>query len=336
MGGLTKVYLLKRLGMFLLTVWLGTTLIFIIPRLAPGDPITAMVSRMSAQAGRVENSDQIIEAWRARFGLDAPLHIQYLRYLGNVLTLDMGYSLAFFPTTIGELVGRALPWTLGLLGLATGISFIAGNAVGALLAWRRTPGLARALLPLTLTFTAIPPFMLGILLIYLFAFGLEWLPFAGAYGRGLQPDLTLEFILSVAEHGTLPALAIVVTTMGFWALGMRGMMITTDGEDYMILAQAKGLRPGRVFWRYGVRNSILPQITALALSLGGIAGGTVIVEYIFTYPGMGYLLYQGIINTDFTLIQGIVFMLIVGVALAVFILDLLYPLVDPRITYQQR
>jgi peptide/nickel transport system permease protein len=134
----------------------------------------------------------------------------------------------------------------------------------------------------------------------------------------------------------LPALAIVVTTMGFWALGMRGMMITTDGEDYMVLAQAKGLRPGRIFWRYGVRNSILPQVTALALSLGAIAGGAIIVEYIFTYPGMGYLLYQGIINADYTLIQGIVFILIVGVSIAVLILDLLYPLIDPRITYEAR
>jgi peptide/nickel transport system permease protein len=336
MGGLSSGYLLRRLGMFLLTVWLGTTIIFVIPRLAPGDPITAMVSRMSAQAGNVANSDQIIEAWRARFGLDAPLHIQYLRYMRNLLTLNLGYSLAFFPTEVEEMVSRSLPWTVGLLGLATVISFIAGNAVGALLAWRRTPALARLLLPLTLTFTAIPPFMLGILLLYLLAFGLKWLPFAGAYGRGMEPGLNLEFVLSVIEHGTLPALAIVVTTMGFWALGMRGMMITTDGEDYMVLAQAKGLRPGRIFWLYGVRNSILPQVTALALSLGGIAGGTIIVEYIFTYPGMGYLLYQGIINTDYTLIQGIVFMLIVGVSVAVLILDLLYPLVDPRITYETR
>jgi peptide/nickel transport system permease protein len=322
--------------MFLLTVWLGTTLIFIIPRLAPGDPITAMVSRMSAQAGNVANSDEIIEAWRARFGLDAPMHIQYLRYLRNLLTFNLGYSLAFFPAEVEELVGRSLPWTLGLLGLATILSFLMGNAIGALLAWRRTPGLARALLPLTLTFTAIPPFMLGILLLYLLAFNLEWLPFAGAYARGLEPALDSEFIFSVIKHGTLPALAIVVTTMGFWALGMRGMMITTDGEDYMILAQAKGLRPGRIFWRYGVRNSILPQVTALALSLGAIAGGAIIVEYIFTYPGMGYLLYQGIINADYTLIQGIVFILIVGVAIAVLILDLLYPLIDPRITYDAR
>ena len=178
--------------------------------------------------------------------------------------------------------------------------------------------------------------MLGILLVYTFAFGLRWFPFAGAFARGLEPEVSWEFIKSVIYHGTLPALAIVVTTMGFWALGMRGMMVTTTGEDYMILAEAKGLRPSRIFWLYGVRNAILPQITALALTLGSIAGGSVIVEYIFTYPGMGYLLYEGIVNTDYTLIQGIVYFLIVGVALAVLIIDLLYPLIDPRISYQKK
>ena len=336
MGGLTKEYLIKRLGMFLLTVWLGMTLIFIIPRLAPGDPITAMVSRMSAQSGRVENSDQIIAAWRERFGLDAPWYIQYGRYLGNLATFNLGYSLAYFPAEVEDMVARSMPWTLGLLSLATLMSFVLGNTVGALLAWRRTPNLAKALLPMSLTFTSIPAFMLGILLVYTFAFGLKWFPFAGAYGRGLEPGLNWEFIKSVIHHGTLPALAIVVTTMGFWALGMRGMMVTTTGEDYMILAEAKGLRPSRIFWLYGVRNAILPQITALALTLGSIAGGSVIVEYIFTYPGMGYLLYEGIVNTDYTLIQGVVYFLIVGVSLAVLIIDLLYPLIDPRISYQKK
>ena len=336
MGGITKGYLLRRFSMFLLTVWLGTTLIFIIPRLAPGDPVAAMVGRMSAQGARIENSAEMIASWRARFGLDAPWHVQYLRYLRNVVTFNLGYSMAYFPTEVEDMAARSMPWTIGLLFLATIMSFILGNTIGALLAWRRTPRTLKTLLPISLTFTSIPAFMLGILLVYVFAFGLKWFPFAGAYGRGIEPGPTLEFIKSVIHHGTLPALAIVVTTMGFWALGMRGMMITTDGEDYMILAQAKGLKPSRIFWLYGVRNAILPQVTALALTLGAIAGGAVIVEYIFTYPGMGYLLYQGIVNTDYALIQGIVYFLILGVALSVLILDLILPLIDPRITYQKK
>ncbi|HXV44776.1 MAG TPA: ABC transporter permease [Anaerolineae bacterium] len=336
MGGLTKAYVIRRLGMFFLTVWLGATLIFVIPRLAKGDPVAAMISRMSAQGGTVANSGEMIAAWRARFGLDDPLPIQYLRYLGNVATFNLGYSLAYFPATVEQLVGRSIIWTIALFTLATLISFVAGNILGAMLAWTRIPSLIRALLPLSLMFTSIPPFMLGILLLSIFAFGLDWLPFSGGYGRGLHPELTLAFILSVIKHGTLPALSLVLFSMGFWALGMRGMMITTAGEDYMILAQAKGLRPWRIFWRYGMRNAMLPQVTALALYLSAIASSAVIVEYIFTYPGIGYLLYQGIVNTDYTLMQGIVFFLIVGVALGVLILDLTYPLIDPRITFQQR
>ena len=336
MGSLTVGYIVRRVGMFFITVWLGTTLIFFIPRMAPGDPVAAMVSRLSAQAGTISNSAEMIASWRQRFGLDKPILVQYVRYIYNASTFQLGASLAHFPSNVQDMVARAFPWTLGLLGLATLMSFIAGNVVGALLAWRRTPSLARALLPATLTFTSIPPFMLGILLIYLFAFGLKWFPFSGAYDMGTRAQLSWNFIKEVIQHGTLPALAIVITTMGFWALGMRGMMVTTDGEDYMILAQAKGLHPSRIFWLYGVRNAILPQVTALALSLGALAGGSVIVEYIFTYPGMGYLLYDGIVNGDYTLIQGVVYFLIVGVALGVLIIDLIYPLIDPRITYQKK
>ena len=333
MAGLTPAYVIRRVGMWLLTIWLGATVIFIIPRLAPGDPVAAMVSRLNNQAGYTENSTAMIEAWRARFGLDGPWYVQYFSYMRSVLTFDLGFSLASFPSRVDELVVQALPWTLGLLLIATVISFFLGNLVGALMAWRRTPGWMRNLLPLTLTFTSIPFFMLGILLIYVFAFGLRWFPPSGAYDSSLHIGWNWPFIKSLIHHGTLPAFSIVVASMGLWALGMRGMMITNDGEDYMILAEAKGLRPRRVFLAYDVRNSILPQVTALALNLGAIAGGSTLVEYIFAYPGMGYLLYLGIVNTDYTLIQGIVFILIVGTATAVLILDLLYPLIDPRITY---
>ena len=335
MGGLTRGYILKRIGMFLLTVWLGTTLIFIVPRLAPGDPIAGVISRLEGQGSRVENAAEMIDAWRERYGLNDPQPVQYVRYVWNSLRFELGYSLSYFPTTVQDMVRRAMPYTLGLLTLSTIISFIIGNAIGALLAWRGTPRLAKALLPLSLSFTAIPAFMLGILLLYIFAFSLQWLPIGGPYGRGMQPGLNLEFIMSVIEHGTLPALAIVFTSMGFWGLGMRGMMITTDGEDYMILAQAKGLRAIRIFWLYGMRNAILPQVTALALSIGSIAGGALIVEQIFTYPGMGQVLFTGILNQDFTVIQGVVFTIIVGVALAVLIIDLTYPLIDPRITFDR-
>ena len=335
MGGLTASYVFRRLGMLLLTVWLGVTIIFIVPRLAPGDPVAAMVSRMISQSGYIENADQLIEAWRVRFGLDGPWWQQYFAYLGNLLTFDLGYSLSSFPSRVNEMIADALPWTVGLLSVATVLSFGFGNLIGGLLAWRRTPRVVKTFLPLTLTFTSIPFFMFGILLIFVFAFGLDWFPATGAYGRGVTPGWNLAFVGSVIYHGVLPAFAIIVTSMGFWALGMRGMMITNDGEDYMLLAEAKGLKSRRLFWMYSMRNSILPQITALALNLGAIAGGALLVEYIFAYPGMGYLLYLSIVNNDYTLLQGIAFIIILGTASAVFILDLLYPLIDPRINYKK-
>jgi peptide/nickel transport system permease protein len=335
MGGLTWNYVLKRIGMWFLTIWLGTTIIFMVPRMAPGDPVAGMISRMLAQSGYIENAAEIINAWRARFGLDDPLPVQYIRYVGNSLRFDLGYSLANFPSRVEDMVFQALPWTIGLLLVATFISFILGNTIGALMAWERTPGWLQNLLPVSLTFTSIPFFMLGILLIYIFAFWLQWLPASGSVGRGLTAGFNWPYISSIGYHAILPVLAIVIASMGFWALGMRGMMITTAGEDYMILAQAKGLKPSRVFWLYGVRNSILPQVTALTFSLGGIVAGALLVEYIFAYPGVGYLLYIGIVTSDYTLIQGIVFMVVFTTATLVLLLDLIYPLIDPRITYER-
>ena len=191
MRGITLGYVVRRLGMLLLTVWLGATLIFSIPRLAPGDPIAAMVSRMQQQAGNVEGSAEMIEAWRARFGLDAPFYLQYLRFLRNIVRGDLSYSLFSFPSKVEDLVARSLPWTVGLLTLATIFSFVIGNLIGALLAWRRTPGLVKTLLPLSFTFTSIPFFMLGILLIYIFGFGLDWFPVAGALRPWAGPRLEL-------------------------------------------------------------------------------------------------------------------------------------------------
>ena len=329
-------YLLRRLMVFFLTLWVAATLIFIIPRLAPGDPISAMVARMSQQVGFVENADLIIEAWRKRFGLDDPIYVQYFRFLGNTLRLDLGYSMANFPSTVSELVGRALPWTIGLVGIATAIFFTVGNLCGALLVWTKTPKLLKVLIPMSMTFTSVPPVLAGLLLVYIFGFLIPIFPQVGAYGRGMVPELTPEFFGSVLYHGFLPAMSIVLVTFGYWALGMRGMMVTIEGEDYMILAQAKGLKPFYVLYRYMIRNAILPQMTALAVSVGTLVSGSVLVEYIFTYNGMGSLIVSAIRTQDFGLIQGTSFILIVTSALAVLIIDLTYPLIDPRISLEGR
>jgi len=335
-------FLGRKLCVFLLTVWTSATLIFIIPRLAPGDPIAAMIARMSQQSGYVENADKIIEGWRERFGLNDPPSIQYVRYLGNLFHFDLGYSMASFPATVSVMIGRALPWTVGLSLVSILATFLIGNFVGALLAWQKTPRWIKLCIPPTMIFTSIPGMLAAVALLYIFSFQLHrWLglsaplfPLRGAYGRGLEPGVSWPFILSVIHHGILPVTSIVLVRFGYWALGMRGMMITVEGEDYMHLARAKGLRPFYILYHYMIRNAILPQITGLALSLGTMVGGQVLVEIIFSYPGMGTLIYTAVRNQDFPVIQGATFIIIVGTATAVLLIDLLYPLIDPRISHQ--
>lgn len=321
--------------MLLVTVWLGVSFIFIIPRLAPGDPVTAMVVRMTMTEGYVENAQEIIASWKARFGLDDPLAVQYLSYLRNVVTFDFGYSLAHFPANTWDIIKPAIPWSLGLLSIASVLSFIIGNGIGSLMGWNKTPKWLKSILPVSLIFTAIPFFMFGILLIYVVAFQLGWLPASGGYGRTVTPGWNIDFIVSVLRHGILPVLSIVLTSSGAWALGMRGLMITNNSEDHFLLAQAKGLSPGRVFMRYGVRNAIMPSLTAFALGLGGLIGGSTLVEFIFAYPGMGYTMYQAIVTQDYTVMQAIGSLMIIVTAVSVFLIDLFYPLLDPRVTFKR-
>ncbi len=335
MAGMTVGYLLRRLAIFFLTIWIAASVIWVIPRLAPGDPITAMITRLTARAGYVENSAMIVEGWKERFGLNDPQPVQYVRYLGNIIHLDFGYSMAYFPTTVSQIIGQALPWTLGLLLVAVTITFLLGNFLGAVMVWRGTPRLFRYLIPVGMIFTSLPSILAAIFLIYIFAFLLKWFPLIGPYDVGMQPGFNAEFIGSVIRHGTLPALAIVLVSFGYWTLGMRGMMITVEGEDYMQLARAKGLNPFYVLYRYMVRNAILPQVTAFAITLGTLVSGQILVEYIFSYQGMGTVIYNAILTQDFPVIQGTSFMVILMTALAVLIIDLIYPLIDPRISYER-
>jgi peptide/nickel transport system permease protein len=333
MRGITLNYFLRRLAIFFLTIWIAATVIWLIPHLAPGDPISAMVARMASRSGYVENSAAIIEGWKARFGLNDPLPVQYVRYLGNVVHFDFGYSMAFFPTPVSELINMALPWTIGLLLIAVTITFILGNFLGAIMVWRRTPRLIKYIIPVGMMFTSLPSILAALFLAYVFSFLLNWFPLIGSYDMGMKPALNLPFIGSVIQHGILPALSIVIVSFGYWTLGMRGMMITVEGEDYMSLARAKGLGPFYMLYRYMVRNAILPQITAFAITIGTLVSGQILVEYAFSYQGMGTVIYNAILNQDYPVIEGTSFILIFVTALAVLIIDLVYPLIDPRISY---
>jgi peptide/nickel transport system permease protein len=335
MGGLTKQYVLTRMSMWFITIFIGATAVFFIPRLAPGDPVTGQITRMMEREGRVENAQEIIAAWKKAFGLDDPLHIQYIKYLGNLARFDFGYSLAKFPIKAWDVVKPALPWSVGLLMIATALSFGIGITIGALMGWRKTPRWLQNILPFSLTFASIPYFMFGILLVYVVAFELHWLPATGGYDRTVDPGWNIPFIKSVISHSILPIVSIVLAAMGGWALGMRGLMIGVNNEDFFLLALAKGLSPSRVFFRYGMRNAILPALTALALGLAGLISGSLMVEFIFAYPGTGYTLYQAIITQDYPVMQTICNLMILITATSVFLLDLSYPLIDPRITFRK-
>ncbi len=329
-------YVAKRLGVFVLILWLAATLNFFLPRLSGMDPVRQKLLAQAQLGGYVQTGiEAMVKEYEQRFGLNTPLWRQYLAYLSDVSRLDFNYSIANYPRTVNEMIVEAIPWTVGLLGMTTLLSFTIGTILGALLAWPRAPRWMQWLMPPLWALHAIPFFLFGLLLMYALAFRVGLFPMFGGYSAGAFPGLTLEFVTDVLAHAILPALSIVCVATGGWALGMRGMMVTTQGEDYVIFAEAKGLRSLTIFLRYCVRNAILPQTTALALALGQILSGAVLVEVIFGYPGIGTVLFLAIRENDHFLIQGIVFMVIVALGLATLLLDLTYPLLDPRITYKR-
>lgn len=326
-------YVVRRLGVFVLVIWAAATINFAIPRLSPVDPIREALLQVTQMGASQSNMDTLVKTFSARFGLDQPLWKQYVNYLFDSATGQFGYSITFFPTPVTDMIAVALPWTIVLVSLATLLTFAIGTLVGAFMVWPRAPKLLQALTPPLLTLSAIPYYLLGLILIYVLAFVLKVFPLGGGYSVGSTPTWSLSFILDSSYHAILPALSIVLADLGGWALSMRGMMVTIQGEDYMTLAEAKGLRQSRVFLRYGMRNAILPQITSLALSMGRVVSGAVLVEVVFAYPGVGNLLYQAIRTFDYFVIYGVVFMVIVAIGLATLILDLVLPILDPRISY---
>jgi peptide/nickel transport system permease protein len=330
-------YLVRRVLIFFLVVWAATSFIFILPKLAPGrNPVVERLGMMVASGGVNSAAvEAMAKSYEAKFGLDQPLWNQYLTYLSQMMHLDFGYSLMLYPARVSDLIVRALPWTIGLLLVTTLLAFTLGSILGAMLAWPRAPRFLAVLLPPLFTFSAVPYYLLGVILVYILAFRLRLFPMSGGAEYGTIPTFTVKFALDVLRHSILPALSIILSSMGFWAIGMRGMMVTTSGEDYMTLADAKGLKGNRVFLWYAMRNAILPQTTSLALSLGNILSGALLVEIIFSFPGIGTLLFQAISAFDYFTIYGIVFCIIVSVGVATLILDLCYPLLDPRIRYQK-
>jgi peptide/nickel transport system permease protein len=330
-------YILKRIGFLVVVMWTAATINFLLPHLTPRDPIAEQITQRIAMMGQsAEGVEEMIESRKKLYGLDKPLWQQYLRYLWNTARFDLGFSIASYPKPVIEVIQETIWWTLGFVGLATIFAFVLGTVIGALVGWSKSPKFLQLLMPPLAMFSAVPAFILALVLIYYLAFKAKLFPLRGGYSPMTTPDWsTFSFWLEVVHHATLPALSLLLVSVGGWALSMRAMMVTVEGADFITFAEAKGLKGVRVFFQYALRNTMLPQVTSLAMQLGFIVSGSTLVENMFGYPGIGKRLGGAIASFDYYVIYGIVFFLVLGIALATFIIDLVYPLLDPRISYQE-
>lgn len=291
----------------------------------PGNPVDLLVERLH---GQVQPS--AVAALKKTFGLtNDSLLAQYGHYLQNLARGDLGRSITFYPTSVGQVINSSIPWTLGLVGVATVISFVLGTLLGVLAAWRRGQW-TDSLLPVTTFLQSLPYFWLALLLVFVFGITVTWLPTGGAYSVDMTPTFTGSFVSSVIYHALLPVVTIVISSIGGWLLSMRNMMVTTLSEDYVTLAEAKGLSRFRVATSYAARNAILPSVTGFGLSLGFVVGGAILTEVIFAYPGVGYTLFQAVQDEDFPLMQGIFLIISLAVLVANLFTDVAYVLLDPR------
>ncbi|ALV41087.1 peptide ABC transporter permease [Pseudarthrobacter sulfonivorans] len=320
-------FILRRLGFYLIAFWVSITLNFLLPRFMPGDPVSRMFARTQDRM-----QPEQIEHLRKLLGVDdRPLWEQYVGYLHNMLTGQMGVSISRFPAPVTEVIGSQVGWTLLLGGTALVIAAVVGNLLGILAAWRRGGAVDSALPPLLIFIGSFPYFWLAMGALYLFGVTLGWFPIRHAFSDTIEPSFSWAFVSDVGMHLVLPALTIVLVSIGGWMLGMRNTMIATNAEDYITMAEAKGLRPGRIMFRYAARNAMLPSVTAFGMSLGFVVGGAMLTEVVFAYPGVGYQLLAAVQGLDYPLMQGLFLTITAAVLLANFLVDILYVRLDPRV-----
>ena len=320
-------FVLRRLGFFVITLWAAITANFVIPRLMPGNPALAMMSRYR---GHINPAG--LHAIEVAFGVKShqSLLSEYFAYLGNVARGRFGVSLTFFPDNVSHDVLQALPWTLALIGATTIIAFLLGTLIGLLAAWRRGGILDSLLPPIFVITSAFPYFWLAMLSIWLFAIKHHWLPQSGGYDFTNTVGWTWSFVWDAFKHSILPALTILVTSIGGWILTMRNNTISVLTEDYVRMARAKGLSPWRIMWTYAGRNAILPNLTGFAMSLGFVVSGAILVEFVFNYPGVGWMFLQSVQNQDYALMQALFLMIVVAVLTAILAADTATAILDPR------
>jgi peptide/nickel transport system permease protein len=321
-------YVLRRLGFFILTLWAALTLNFLLPRLMPGNPAEVMLSKFHG-----ELSPGSLHALQVLFGLNTHQNLfqQYISYLHQLLTGNLGTSLSQYPESVSSVIGSAVWWTVGLVGVTTVLAFILGTGIGIVSAWRRGSRLDSIVPPVFVVTSALPYFLVGIVLLLVFGITLKWFPSEGAYYVTTDtPGLNITFFEDVFNHAILPAAALLITLIGTWILTMRNTMITTLAEDYVRMARAKGLPGWRIMIDYAARNAILPNLTGFAMSLGFVVSGAILIEDVFNYPGVGFMLLSAVGNEDYPLMQGLFLLITLAVLVAILIADVLTALLDPR------
>jgi peptide/nickel transport system permease protein len=328
-----KRYFTKKIIWFFITLVAAVVLNFFLPRLMPGDPVGAIMSRIAQGITDQRLLQERYEAYMRVFGLDKPMHEQFFIYIANLFKGDMGRSFSNYPREVSDIIGSALPWTIGLQFPAIVIGWIIGNVLGAIAAYIRK-GFDKAVMPVMLFVGGIPAFGMAILLLTVFAINLGWFPVGGGYGTGLIPSYSWEFFASIIRHYHLPFWSIVLISVGGQSLGMRSMSIYELNADYVKYSRYMGIKDRKIVG-YVFRNAMLPQVTGLALSIGTMIGGALVAEIIFAYPGLGTTLMGGIRGSDYPLISGATLIITIMVLVTVFLLDIIYGLIDPRVKASQ-
>jgi peptide/nickel transport system permease protein len=322
-------FLYRRIAFYLVALWASITLNFLLPRLMPGSPIDYFIAKYRDQ---LRNNPHLLDSIRTMLGgTNEPLPVQYIHYLGNLAQGNFGVSYSQFPARVSAILASTLPWTLFLAGAATILACTLGTLLGIVASWRRGGVVDRVLTPITMFTQSFPSFFVAMLLLYFLGFSLGWFPLQHAYGDAVHPGLNVPFVADVVWHAALPIIAIMVYSIGGWLLGMRNVMINTLAEDFIVMAQAKGLSDRRVMLVYAARNALLPQVTSFAITIGYVVTGLVLIEYVFSYPGVGYTLVNAVQSEDYPLMQALFLLISVAVLGSNLIADLLYARLDPRV-----
>ena len=325
-------YIGRRLAQFVLVVFIGINLTYVITHATPIDPVEQSISAVTSYGNTAPGAiEQMRTSLRELYGLGGTPIEQYLVFWKRILCADFGPSMSAFPTPVSSLIGRALPWTAGLLAVSTIVAWGLGNLLGGLAGYYRDSRGLKLMGVIAMGLHPMPYYILALLLLIVFGFLWPVLPISGGSTMNLPQTLTVDFVVSVLQHAILPALSLILIGVGGWFLGMRSLVSNIVTEDYVVYAELAGVKPRRILASYVMRNALVPQVTGLAISLGGIFNGAVITEKVFGYPGVGALLVDAVYAGDYGLVLGVTTISILGVSTGVLAIDLLYPLLDPRI-----